>query len=101
MTTQTRIDGTWNVVIGTPRGDRPATLHLAQDGATVTGTMNEIAIEDGAWADGTLTFSVRLTEPVKVKLRCSVSIDGDTMTGTAKAGVLPMAAPLNGTRAVA
>lgn len=101
MTTETRIDGTWDVVLGTPRGDRLATLRLAQDGATVIGTMNDIAIEDGTWQAGQLTFSARLTQPVKVKVRCSLTIDGDTMTGTAKAGKLPVSAPLRGRRVTA
>jgi hypothetical protein len=98
MTTPTRIDGTWTLVIGTPRGDRPATLHLTQDGATVTGTMNDIPIQDGTCQANELTFSAQLTVPIKIKVRCSVRIDGDTMTGAAKAGVLPITAPISGRR---
>jgi hypothetical protein len=78
ITTESGIAGTWGLVIGTPRGDRPATLVLEQDGGKVTGTMNEIAIEDGAWADGGLTFTAQLTEPVKVKVRCTVRVEVHT-----------------------
>jgi hypothetical protein len=95
---ETRIDGTWNVVIGTPRGDRAATLRLQQDGARVTGTMNGTAISGGAWQEGKLTFSGQLTQPFKITLRCTASVDGDAMTGTAKAGRLPMSAPFSGQR---
>lgn len=101
MTKEARIDGTWDVVIGTPRGDRPVTLQLAQHGATVTGTMNGAAIQDGAWQDGKLTFSGQVTQPFKITLRCWASVDGDTMTGTAKADRLPMSAPFSGRRAAA
>jgi|SRR5580700_1794796 hypothetical protein len=101
MTTEARIDGTWNVVLGTPRGDRTATLQLEQDGATVTGTMNGTAIRDGAWQAGRLTFSAQFAQPAKITLRCSASVDGDAMTRTAKVGGLPMSAPFSGRRAEA
>jgi hypothetical protein len=101
MTTEPRIDGTWNVVLSTPQGDRTATLRLEQVGATVTGTMNGTAIQDGAWQAGRLTFSAQLTQPAKITLRCSASVDSDAMTGTAKAGRLPMSAPFSGRRVAA
>lgn len=88
-------------MLGTPRGDRTATLQLAQDGATVTGTMNGTAIQDGAWQAGKLTFSAQLTQPFKITLRCSASVEGDTMTGAAKAGWLPKSAPFCGQRVTA
>ena len=56
---------------------------------------------DGTWQDGRLTFSAQLTQPVKITLRCSASVDGDAMTGTAKAGRLPMSAPFSGRRVAA
>jgi hypothetical protein len=97
MTAQAGIAGTWNLVISTPRGERPATLILEQDGGEVTGKMNEVAIDDVAWADGKLTFTARLTEPVKVKVKCSLHVEGETMSGSAKAGRLPMSAAVTGT----
>jgi len=79
MGRQAGIEGRWSLVIGTPRGDRTATLVLGQHGVgTVTGMMNEIAIGDSAGADGRLTFAAQLTEPVTVRVRCSVSVEGDT-----------------------
>jgi hypothetical protein len=55
------VDGTWNLLVSTPRGDRPVILRLAANGAAVTGSANRIAVEDGAWNDGELTFSAPLT----------------------------------------
>lgn len=101
MNTPTQIDGTWNLVVGTPRGDRPVTLRLVTDGAAVSGTINHIAIEDAAWKDGTLTFGAQLAEPVKVKVRCTVTVDGDTMSGKAKVARLPLTVPVSGTREAA
>ena len=37
MNIRTQIEGTWNLVVGTPRGDLPVTLRLAADGAAVSG----------------------------------------------------------------
>ena len=101
MNIRTQIEGTWNLVVGTPRGDRPVTLRLVTDGTAVNGTMNGIAIEDGAWEDGMLTFGAQLSEPVKAKVRCTVAVDGDRMSGKAKVGRLPMTVPVSGTREAA
>lgn len=62
---------------------------------------NGIAISGGAWKDGTLTFGAQLAEPVKVKVRCTVTVDGDTMSGKAKVARLPMTVPVSGTREAA
>ena len=101
MTTGTRVDGTWDLQVGTPRGDRPAVLTLAISGTAVTGSLNGRAIEDAAWQDGALAFAARLTEPVKVKVRCTVTVDGDTMSGKARVAGLPVTAPVSGTRRAA
>jgi hypothetical protein len=101
MDTRPRIDGSWSLVISTPRGDRPATLALEQDGSTITGRLDEVPIEDGTWANGTLTFSAQLTEPVKVKVKCTMRIEGDSMAGTAKAAWLPLTVKLSGSRVIA
>jgi hypothetical protein len=95
------VNGTWNLVISAPRGERRATLGITADGPAVTGTVNSTAIEEATWSDGELTFSARLTEPFQVTLRCTMTVDSDTMTGNARAAMLPVPIPVSGTRAQA
>jgi hypothetical protein len=73
-------------------------LLLRQDGAAVTGTLEGTAIEDGVWAEGQPTFTARLTRPIKVKVTCTARVEGETMTGAARTGLLPIPMPLTGTR---
>jgi hypothetical protein len=51
-----------------------------------------------AAADGDrLTWILKTTTPMKLTLKFDVTVDGDTMTGTAKAGILP-SSKVHGTR---
>ena len=44
----------------------------------------------GAVADGNrLTWTQAVTTPMKLTLKFDVTVDGDSMTGTSKAGILP------------
>jgi hypothetical protein len=36
-----------------------------------------------------LTWSYTITKPMQLKLKFDVTVDGDTLTGTSKAGLLP------------
>nr|WP_317891263.1 hypothetical protein [Paenibacillus oceani] len=49
--------------------------------------------------DGRLTWQLRITKPLRLNLKFEVSVDGDRMTGTAKAGMLP-ASKVTGKRVV-
>jgi hypothetical protein len=44
-----------------------------------------------------ISFHAQLTSPFKMKIKCTASVDGDTMTGTAKATM--MSRSFTGTRA--
>ncbi|MNR60962.1 hypothetical protein D3C85_1825700 [compost metagenome] len=47
--------------------------------------------------DNKLSWSLRITKPMRLNLNFEVAADGDLMTGSAKAGVLP-ASKLTGKR---
>jgi hypothetical protein len=96
--------GTWDVTIDTPIGKMAVVFEISeQDGA-----INGIARSDAesvafldAVADGDrLTWSQEVTTPMKLTLNFEVIVDGDTMTGTSKAGFLP-ASPVYGSRSPA
>ena len=93
--------GTWDVTIDTPIAKITATFEIAEQDGTVTGvatTKDEIVNFYDVVADGnSLNWFQDVTTPMKLKLKFAVTVDGDTMVGTSKAGIFP-ASKLQGTR---
>ncbi|MBT2226584.1 NAD(P)/FAD-dependent oxidoreductase [Nonomuraea sp. NEAU-A123] len=95
----TAVDGTWTVSFRTPRGRQQAELRLAATAGSLTGAFDGTPIQDGQ-VDGTeIGFVATLTSPFKMKVTFTVSVEGDTMTGTAKAPMMTI--PITGTRQTA
>jgi hypothetical protein len=89
----TNADGTWNIVIATPIGRQEVSLVLTSDGAAVTGTATTsaetVTVNDGHFEDGVLKCSVDLKKPFPMTVVYVLTLDGDDVTGTAKAGPFP------------
>jgi hypothetical protein len=97
--------GTWNMTIDTPLGKQHATLELTENGdGTWKGTshsndsgetsdLNDISVNgnDVSWQQA-------VTKPMKLNLKVSITIDGNTLSGKAKAGMFP-AVKMTGERA--
>lgn len=95
------VDGIWAIAIQTPMGEQRTRLTLVSSGTELTGILNESAIEAGR-VDGTaIRFKARLTSPVNAKISCEATVDGDTMTGRAKALAMPITVTFTGTRVAA
>lgn len=92
------IDGTWDMTIQTPRGTREAELALTTTGDTVTGMLGDTPIENGKITEDGISFGGKLTTPLKLNITCKATIDGDTMTGKAKAALLPLEVPFTAIR---
>jgi isocitrate lyase len=96
--------GVWNVTIDTLVGKIEAVFDITE----VDGTIHGIARTDAetsefvdAVATGDqLTWTQAVTTPMKLTLKFDVTIEGDTMTGTSKAGIFP-ASKVTGTRSTA
>ena len=94
-------DGTWKTTINSPMGVRQGTLTVKTDGGSFTGSM---ASPEGSQditgkVDGnTLTWGSKLTTPFPIDLEFTVTVDGDAMTGSVKAGAFG-SSPLKGERA--
>ena len=56
-----------------------------------------VAVEDAVIEGSQLRFVLHVTRPLRLQLRFDVTVEGEGMTGTAKAGILPMA-KLSGVR---
>jgi hypothetical protein len=71
---------------------------LHTDGEVVSGTYDGEPIENGRFKDGQLAYTAQLTKPfrIKIKIKSTAMVDGDTMTGTGKAAI--MSIPFNADR---
>ncbi|WP_435923652.1 DJ-1/PfpI family protein [Paenibacillus sp. DYY-L-2] len=95
-------DGDWDTTIATPVGKLQIRLSISARDGLISGTAiqgdEQAEFMNPSIQDGMLTWSLRITKPMRLNLRFEVSVSGDRMTGFAKAGVLP-GSKLTGTRA--
>ncbi len=84
------VEGVWDVVVNSPMGQQPATITLAADGDSLTGTMagaqGSMAISEGSADGDKATWKAQMTNPMPLTLEFSVTVDGDEMTGNVKLG---------------
>jgi hypothetical protein len=99
--------GTWALVVRTPVGSLRVQLVVTDRDGELTGVARgqgedvliaEMVVVDHA--DGPhLTWTQRVTRPLRLTLDFDVLVTGDVMAGTARAGRLPASA-VSGTRGV-
>jgi hypothetical protein len=94
-------DGTWNLTMNTPMGERRSTLTLSSSGSTLTGTQeaegNTTDIADGTVSGNDVSWRVSITNPMPLTLTFSGIVNGNAMTGTADTGMFG-SFPFEGTR---
>ena len=95
-------DGTWNLTMNTPMGERRSTLTLSTSGGTLTGKQeaegNTTDIAEGTVNGNDLSWQVSITNPMPLTLTFSGTVDGNSMSGTADTGMFG-SFPFEGTRA--
>jgi hypothetical protein len=95
------VAGTYDCVTKTPMGDQSSKFTVTVDGDSFTGSnvgaMGSMDVEDGNVAGNTLTWKMKMTVPMPMTLDCEATVDGDTLSGTVKAGAFG-SFPMNGTR---
>lgn len=84
----------WTLRFRTPGAEKQSALVL--DTAAATGTLDGTPIENCRLTGQDLSFTARIASPFTMKITCTAAIDGDMMTGTAKAAM--MSIPFTGTR---
>jgi hypothetical protein len=93
--------GSWDVTIDTPIGKLAVVFDITEEKGVIrgTGSSGDETVEFiDPVADGNrLTWSQNVTTPMKLSLKFDVTVDGDAMTGTSKAGIVP-ASKLYGNR---
>jgi hypothetical protein len=90
---QMSLTGTWNISISTPIGRQSAVLELTENDDVVVGFAKNdaetIPLINPVLHVTRLTWQLSITRPMRLNLTFDVTIDGDTLTGTSKAGILP------------
>ena len=96
------VDGTWNLTMETPMGERRSKLTLKSSGATLTGTQeaegNATDIFEGSVNGDNASWKVSITNPMPLTLSFNGSVSGDTISGQADTGMFG-SFPFQGTRA--
>ncbi|MFE2583555.1 hypothetical protein [Streptomyces sp. NPDC059378] len=87
------VEGTWNLSVSTPIGKIKAVVELREQNGLLTGVARGADEEvplDGITLDGDrLTWKQSVTKPMRLNLAFDVTVDGDTLQGTSRAGRLP------------
>lgn len=95
------VAGVYDCVTKSPMGDQKSVLTLEVDGDTVTGAnvgaQGSLELEDGKADGDSATWTMNMTVPMPMKLEASVTVSGDELSGTIKAGAFGEMA-MTGTR---
>ncbi|CDR02955.1 hypothetical protein [Streptomyces iranensis] len=98
------VEGTWDLSISTPIGRIKAVIELRDEDGTLTGTAHgageEVPLADVALDGDRLIWRQAITKPMRLNLAFTMTVDGETMTGTSKAGRLPSSKVTGQRRAV-
>jgi len=87
MSSALSILGTWDVSVNTPFGAQAVALEFTDETTGVARYgADPVPLQNLSASGDSATCSVKLTQPMAVTLRCAVTVDGDTMSGTASAG---------------
>jgi hypothetical protein len=93
--------GSWNVIIATPIGNMAVVFDITEQDGAIQGTASSDAetvdFVDAIAEGNRLTWSQAVTTPMRLTLKFDVIVEGDTMTGTSKAGIFP-ASKVEGSR---
>lgn len=93
--------GSWDVTIDTPIGKIAAVFVITEEGGAIQGTASTddetVEFLDPVADGNQLTWTQNVTTPMRLTLKFEVTVDGDTMTGTSKAPMIP-ASKVDGTR---
>ncbi|MGI5472823.1 hypothetical protein [Streptomyces sp. CA-132043] len=87
------VEGNWDLSLSTPIGKIEAEVELRREGGVLTGTARgageEIPLSDVVLDGDRLSWKQAITKPVRLNLTFAVTVDGNTLSGTSRAGRLP------------
>lgn len=87
------VEGIWDLVIATPIGRIKPVIDLRYDSERLTGVAygagEQVPLRDIVVEGNQVTWNQSVTKPLRLNLAFTVTIDGDVLSGTSKAGRLP------------
>lgn len=87
------VEGIWNLSVSTPIGKIKAVVELREQDGILTGAAHgageDVPLSDITLDGDRLTWKQAITKPMRLNLAFDVTVDGDTLQGTSKAGRLP------------
>lgn len=93
--THLSLTGAWNLRIATPIGVQSAVLELTETNGVASGimrtSMETLPLINPTRHGARLTWRLAITKPVRMTPTYDVTINGATLTGTVKIGILPPA----------
>jgi hypothetical protein len=82
------VEGRWNITIKTPMGEKSGVLDLKTEGSALTGSMSDAdhyaAISDGKVQGNQLSWSAKITKPMRMSLKFTATVEADHISGAAK-----------------
>jgi hypothetical protein len=85
------VDGTWNLTMDTPMGERASTLVVKVSGGKLEGTQSAegqtAQIFEGRVNGNDVGWKVSITQPMPLTLDFSGTVEGDAITGSVQLGM--------------
>jgi hypothetical protein len=82
------VEGKWNIILKTPVGDKSGVLDLRAEGTTLTGSLSDgehhAAITDGKVDGNKLSWSAKITQPMRLSIKFTATVEADRISGAAK-----------------
>ena len=82
------VQGKWNITIKTPVGDKSGVLELKTEGTRLTGSLSDAdhfaAISDGTVEGNRLSWSAKITKPMRMSFKFTATVEADRISGAAK-----------------
>ncbi|MGW2839172.1 hypothetical protein ACWCWD_15395 [Streptomyces sp. NPDC001493] len=86
-------EGVWDLSVSTPIGRIEAVVEFARQEGVLTGAAHGagevVPLSDITLEGDRITWKQAITKPLRLNLAFAVTVDGDTLTGTSRAGRLP------------
>lgn len=99
------VEGTWDLTISTPIGRIKAIIELRRENGVLAGSAHgageQVPLHEVVLDGDQLTWRQAITKPMRLNLAFAVTVDGDSLAGTSKAGRLPSSKVVGQRRPVA
>jgi hypothetical protein len=87
-------EGTWELTVDSPMGAKAFRIEVRREGDALQGTASmsgdTTPMEGLVEENGHLKWTVRITRPMNIALAFDVTLAGDALEGTAKAGFMTL-----------